>query len=67
MNCSNRSVGCHGKCMEYIEQRKRLDEFNKKKNNILSAEHDYISYYDNLGRKLKRKQHTNIDKNCSYR
>ena len=31
--CEDRYPGCHGKCEEYLEEKRRLDKFNERKRN----------------------------------
>lgn len=29
IKCAERHIGCHGTCERYLEERKKLDEYNK--------------------------------------
>lgn len=50
MNCSTRSLGCHGKCKDYAEYKQRLDELKKAKDkaNVVDK---YVSYNINSSKR----------------
>ena len=55
-NCSDRNVGCHGRCEKYIAERKKLDERNNMIFQQTSGERDYMAYRNDLYYKLTNKK-----------
>lgn len=55
-NCSDRVVGCHGKCEKYIAERKKLDEYNDKVFQQTAGDRAYAAYHNDLYHKLTNKK-----------
>ena len=55
INCTDRTVTCHGDCEIYLEQKakynKKQEEIRKKR----KSEQDVINIHDNMYRKMQKK------------
>jgi hypothetical protein len=56
LDCKKRALGCHSKCTEYNEYKRRNDEYREKKQNFITEQKTILDYQMKELTKLKRRR-----------